>query len=101
LVPQQDVLQADVEIGRQRERQLTLERMREVAGARLNTLLHLPTNAPLPPPPKKVKPSEALPGVESFQGQAQAHRPDLQAVAGRAPGERPLLARAGKEFYPG
>ena len=42
LVPQQDILQADVETGRERERQLTLERTRVVAVARINTLMHLP-----------------------------------------------------------
>jgi outer membrane protein TolC len=46
-VTQQDVLQADVEIGRQRERLLTLERIRPVAVARLNTLMHSqPNSAP-------------------------------------------------------
>src|SRR5262249_20261719 len=38
---QQDVLQADVEIGRERERRLTLEEMRQIAMARINTLMHL------------------------------------------------------------
>jgi len=37
-VPQQDILQADVEIGRQQERGVTLDRMRKVAIARINTL---------------------------------------------------------------
>src|SRR5262249_19709294 len=58
LVPQQDILQADVEIGRQRERGLTLERMRRVAAARINTLLHLPPTAPLPPPPERLELAE-------------------------------------------
>lgn len=45
-----DIHQADVELGRQRERALLLERMRQVAIARLNTLMHLPPDAFLPPP---------------------------------------------------
>src|SRR4029077_1397920 len=51
---EQDVLQADVELGRQEQRRLTLERMREVAVARINTLLHLPPDSPLPPPPAEL-----------------------------------------------
>src|SRR5262249_22349557 len=53
--PQQDILQADVEIGRQERRNLTLGRMRQVAVARINTLLTLDPDALLPPPPKKIK----------------------------------------------
>ena len=52
-VPQQDLLQAEVEIGKQRQRQLTLERMRQVP-ARINTLLHLLPDGPLPPPPTDI-----------------------------------------------
>ncbi|MBY0524747.1 MAG: TolC family protein [Gemmataceae bacterium] len=99
-VPQQDVLQADVELGRQRERQLTLERMRQVAVARLNTLMHLPTNTPLPPPPREIAPGPAVPAVDVLQVQAAAGRPDLQALADRAAAEQAGLALAHKEFWP-
>src|SRR5262249_56721412 len=61
LVPQQDVLLADVELGRQRERSLNLERIRRVAVARLNTLMHLPPTTPLPPPPKQLVVDPSLP----------------------------------------
>lgn len=100
LVPQQDVLQADVEIGRQQERQLTLERMRQVATARINTLMHLPTNAPLPPPPKEIDPGEPLPDVQLLQEEALSRRPDLQALADRVAAEQASLALAHKELYP-
>src|SRR5260370_42046436 len=49
---QQDVLQVDVEIGRERERRLALEEMRQITIARINTLIHLPPDSGLPPPPK-------------------------------------------------
>lgn len=100
LVPQQDVLQADVEIGRQRERQLTLERMRQVAVARINTLMHLPTQTSLPSPPQQIALGEAIPDVPLLQAQALAQRPDLQAVADHLAAEQAALALAHKEFCP-
>jgi outer membrane protein TolC len=100
VVTEQDVLQADVEIGRQQERQLTLERMRRVAIARINTLMHLPTDAPLPPPPEEVRPGEPLPGLRLLQAAAVASRPDLRALEARVAAERASLGLAQKEFRP-
>jgi outer membrane protein TolC len=100
LVPQQDVLQADVEIGRQRERQLLLERLRQVAIARLNTLLHLPPDLPLPPPPAEVRLGEALSEAHVLRAGALARRPDLRALADRIAAEEAALGLAHKEFYP-
>ncbi len=100
LVPQQDVLQADVELGRQRERQLTLERMRQVSVARINTLLHLPPDSPLPPPPARLQRPEPLPEAPLLRAAALARRPDLQALADRIRAEQASLALAQKEFRP-
>jgi outer membrane protein TolC len=99
-VTQQDMLQADVEIGRQQERQLTLERMRRVAVARINTLTHQPTDAPLPPPPEEVRPGEPLPDLRLLQARAVASRPDLRALEERIAAERASLGLAHKEFCP-
>jgi outer membrane protein TolC len=98
--PQQDILQADVEIGRQRERGLTLERMRKVAIARLNTLLHLPPDCPVPPPPKELKRADRLPSVAELRQQALGRRPDLQALHHRLAAEEAALALAYKEYCP-
>lgn len=100
LVPQQDVLQADVEIGRQRERQITLERMWQVAIARINTLLHLPPDSSLPAPPGEIKLPETLPDAGELRAQALVERPDLRALADRIAAEEASLALAYKEFYP-
>lgn len=100
LVPQQDVLQADVEIGRQRERELTLRRLRQVARARINTLMHLPPDAPLPPPPEQLPIDQDLPDPAALRAQALASRPDLRAVADRLEAEEAAVALARKEFYP-
>jgi outer membrane protein TolC len=100
LVPQQDVLQADVEIGRQRERRLTLDRMRKVAIARINTLLHLPPDAPLPPPPERLERTETLPPPDALRVRALDQRPDLKALADRMAAEQASLGLAQKEFRP-
>ena len=99
LVPEQDVLQADVEIGRQQERQATLERMREVAIARIDTLLNLAPDTSLPPPPKEMNAGDALPEAPALRNAALARGPDLQALA-NCIREEAALGLAYKEYYP-
>lgn len=100
LVPQQDVLQADVELGRQRERGLILERMRRVAIARINTLMHLSPDSLLPPVPDRLAPLPPLPPVDVIRSCAQSQRPDLQALANRIAADEATLRLAQKEFCP-
>ncbi len=98
--PQQDVLQAEVEIGRQRERRLLLDRMRQVAVARINTLMNLPPDAPLGDPPPKLKAVPGLPPVETLRTYALAQRPDLKALGDRLAADQTALALAYREYYP-
>lgn len=100
LVPQQDVLQADVELGRQRERLIALEQARQIAVARLNTLLNQAPDMPIPPPPSEVQVVDSLPDARVLREQALARRPDLQALANRIAAEQAALALANREFYP-
>jgi len=100
VAPRQDVLQADVEIGKQQERHLTRERMRQVAIARLNTLMHLPPNLPLPPPPKTITLAGPLPPPEALRQAAVARRPDLKALTDHLAAEQATLGLAHKELYP-
>lgn len=100
LVPQQDVLQADVELGRQQEQRLDLEQKRQVAIARINTLMNLSPDAPLPPPPETVQVSDGLPEAAALRAQALSNRPDLQATRNRIAADQAALALANKEFYP-
>ncbi len=100
LAPQQDVSQAEVELGRQQEHELGLERIRKVAVARINTLMHLPPNAPLPPPPDRLSLGESLPNADVLRHHALSQRPDLQALSNRIASEEAALALAQKEFYP-
>jgi outer membrane protein TolC len=97
----QEVLQIDVEIGRQQERRINLERIRKVATARINTLLHLAPDQALPPPPGELPLAEAaLPPLEVLRSRALALRPDLQALANRLAAEQAALALACRERYP-
>jgi outer membrane protein TolC len=98
--PQQDLLQADVEIGREQERRETLERRRQNVLARLNTLMHLPPDVPLPSPPAQLHVAEALPEVAALRAAALARRPDLEALANRIQAEQALVDLAYKESYP-
>jgi outer membrane protein TolC len=100
LVAQQDVLQADVEIGRQQERTRTLQRMQRVAIARINTLLDVPPDSPLPPPPREVAEQNLLPDAGQLRATALASRPDLQALANRLAADQAALALAHKEYFP-
>ncbi|MDQ6748600.1 MAG: TolC family protein, partial [Candidatus Dormibacteraeota bacterium] len=99
-VSQQDVLQAAVEIGRAQERQVILERLRPVTVARIDTLLHLPPDSPLPPPPEKVEVGETLPDAALLRAWAVERRPDLRALAQRIKAEESSLGLAHREFYP-
>ena len=100
LVSPQDVLQADVEIGRQRERGVTLDRMWNVAIARINTMRNLPTNEMLPGPPEKLTVVPGLPPLETLRDYALSQRPDLKALEDRITVEQTALALALREYYP-
>jgi outer membrane protein TolC len=97
---EQDVLQADVELARQRQRAITLERMRKVAIARINTLLHLPPDSPLPPPPEKLEQNDLPLSVTALRAGALARRPELRALEERVRAEEAGLALANREYYP-
>jgi outer membrane protein TolC len=99
-VEQQDVLLADVELAELDERRVELERASRVAEARINTLLLLPPEAPLPPPPDELPLRERTAAGPELQGLALAQRPELAAQAARIRAERYAVALACREFYP-
>jgi outer membrane protein TolC len=74
--------------------------MRQVAIGRINTLLHLPPDRPLPRPPERIPLGAALPPVEVLRDLALNRRPDLQALIARLAAENAALASALKEYYP-
>jgi cobalt-zinc-cadmium efflux system outer membrane protein len=99
-IPQQDILQADVEIGKQRERAIILDRMRRVAIARINTLMHQSPTDPLAVPPTQLSRIELLQPADQLISLAVANRPDLRALESRIVADRAALALAMKEYWP-
>ncbi|HKB02429.1 MAG TPA: TolC family protein [Gemmataceae bacterium] len=100
LAPQQDINQANVELARQEERAVALERARKVAQARLNTLMHQPPDAALPAPPDDAPTPTDLPDVASLRAKATAARPDLKALADRIRADEATAALAEQEYKP-
>ncbi len=97
---QQDVLEADVELAAAESRATELARDYCVAAARINTLLHMPPDSPLPLPPRRLALPEGLPAAENLQATAVLARPDLQALYSRLQVEEANLTLAQKEYYP-
>ncbi len=98
--PQQDIVQAEVAIGQQRQRLLSLERARRVAIARIDTLLHLPPTSPLPPPPREISVPEDLPDPQQMLAQALAQRLDLLALKDRIAAAEAAVKLALRDYYP-
>lgn len=97
---QQEIYQADVQIGQQRQRLLALERMREVAVGRLNTLMHLPSFSPLPPPPQTLPVPEDLPDPQQMLETALNQRLDLLALKDRIVAAETAVKLAERDYYP-
>jgi outer membrane protein TolC len=100
LVPQQDVLSAELELLDLQRRSLELRRMQWIAIARINTLLHRPPDFPLPPPPAALRDEGDLPPPELLRQTAIERRPDLAMLAARIRAEQANLALAYKEYFP-
>ncbi len=99
-VSQQDVLQADVELKQLQQRRIELLQERQVAIARINTLLHRRPDHWLPPPPATLSIVTELPDSAAFRELAVSQRPELQALAARVQAELTAVQLACKEFYP-
>ncbi|NBR07481.1 MAG: TolC family protein [Planctomycetes bacterium] len=99
-VPQQDVLQADVEIGLQKERSITLNRMRKVTQARINTLLHLDPELSLPPSAQEVSLEFEKRNSEQLREEARANRPDLRSLEDKIRADDAAVQLARREFSP-
>lgn len=98
--PQQDILQAGVELGRQEEQRLAWERARTVAVARLNTLMNRPPDGPIPPPAGPAGTAAMPADAKALRDLALSRRPDLQALAARIAADRAALGLAEREYYP-
>lgn len=99
-VTRQDIDQAEVEIGRLQERDLLLKRVRQVAVARINTLMHRLPDNPLPPAPASLAVRDKLPDLKTLYTTAWEQRPDLRALADRIAADRARVQLALKDYYP-
>lgn len=92
--PEQDVLQAEVELTRLGNQQLELERSRRTVQAKINGLLNLDPRAPVPPPANIPSP-QTLPTYSAMQQLALAQYPELKSLDAqiRAADERVNLAK--------
>jgi outer membrane protein TolC len=99
-VAQQDILQAEVELGTLKSRYLELKQNEKIAVGRINTLLHRQPQIPLPPPPQTLDVPDQLPDAAALREQALQRRPDLAAQAARIESEQAAVELALKEFYP-
>lgn len=100
LAPQQDVLQADVELAELARQRIELERLERTAIARINTLLHRVPDAYLPAPPARLESPWMSLSAPQLRAIASSRRPDLAAVAAELRAEQARLQLAYKEFYP-
>jgi len=100
LAPQQDTLQAEVELAELVRLQIELERMERIAIARINTLMHRAPDAWLPPPPARLSSPELSLPVAELRGLALASRPDLASLGAQIRAEQSRLRLAYREFYP-
>ncbi len=98
--PQQDILQADVELGLQKEKAITLLRMQNVAKARINTLMHLEPDLPIPPSVKDISLQPEKRNGEELRQEARANRPDLLSLAEIVRADESAVQLAKREFSP-
>jgi outer membrane protein TolC len=97
--PQQDVLQAEVELTRLHNQSLELKRLRRSVQAKINALQNLdPDNAV--PPPADLPVESALPAFASLRKAALARYPMLQSLEARITASRDRVDLAHKANYP-
>jgi outer membrane protein, heavy metal efflux system len=97
--PQQDVLKAQVEVSKLLEQQTLLEQRRQLAEARLNSLLLRAPDTPVGTP-TEITPREFKPTLAQLGELALANYPTLKAQRRRIDREQYGVELAHKEFYP-
>ena len=100
LVEKQDALQAEVEHQHLVHRGIVLRRIRDVAAARINTLLNVPPASNVPAPPKRLQSVVALPSYETLTEHALDSRPELEALAARVRAFEAEVRLAEREYLP-
>jgi cobalt-zinc-cadmium efflux system outer membrane protein len=96
---QQDVLKAQVEFSKLIEQQTVLEQRKQIAEARLNSLLYREPESPLGVP-EELKPRDFPYSLGQLNETAVANYPDLKAQRRKIEGAQYSIQLAKKEFYP-
>lgn len=96
---QQDVLKAQVEFSKLIEQQTLLDQRREIAGARLNSLLYRQSDYPLAAP-AELNPRDFPYTLTELNENAIANYPDLKAQRRKIEGAQYAIQLAKKDFYP-
>jgi outer membrane protein TolC len=97
--PQQDVLQAEVELIRLQNQALEIERRRATVQAGINGLLNRDPRAPLPLP-QALPPAGNLPDYANLQQMALARYPALKRLDAEIDAGQDRVELAHKGFYP-
>ena len=96
---QQDVLKAQVEFSKLIEQQIVLEQRKQIAEARLNSLLYREPESPVGVP-EELKPRDFPYGLGQLNETAVANYPDLKAQRRKIEGAQYAIQLAKKDFYP-
>ena len=96
---QQDVLKAQVEFSKLIEQQTLLEQRKQIAEARLNSILYRESDSPLAVP-AELKPREFPYTLSGLNETAIANYPQLKAQRRKLEGAQYAIQLAKKDFYP-
>ena len=96
---QQDVLKAQVEFSKLIEQQTMLEQRKQIAEARLNSLLYREPESPVRTP-EELRPRDFPYSLRQLNESAVANYPDLKAQRRKIEGAQYAIQLAKKEFYP-
>ncbi|HEX6733019.1 MAG TPA: TolC family protein [Pyrinomonadaceae bacterium] len=96
---QQDVLKAQVEFSKLIEQQTMLEQRKQIAEARLNSLLYREPESPVRTP-EELRPRDFPYSLGQLNETAMANYPDLKAQRRRIEGAQYAIQLAKKGFYP-
>ncbi|HEX5339794.1 MAG TPA: TolC family protein [Gammaproteobacteria bacterium] len=98
-VPEQDVLQAEVELTRLKNQQLELERRRRTIQAKIDGLLNVDPDIPVAPP-ADIPPPQTLPRYAALQRSALARYPQLKSLDAQIRAARERVKLADTNNYP-
>ena len=98
--PQQDVLQAEVELTRLQNQSLELKRLQRTVQAKIDALQDLPPETEVPPPPADLSAEIPLPIEAAMQKSALTRHPMLKSLDARVSASRSGVDLAHKGYYP-